>query len=111
MRTFSKIVSLIFLFHSHCVGEKSFFFTDEETSKILKILKINENNNSKRKILNVSGIFYVDNFNWVIWINGTPYSSVGQKRDFSIDEVSENFVVLTMPDGETVEISVNTNSE
>ncbi|MDR2667403.1 MAG: hypothetical protein LBB34_04840 [Holosporales bacterium] len=111
MRTFSKAITLISLFSSHCVGEKSFFFTDEETDQILKILKKSKNDNSETKALNVSGIFYIDNLNWTIWIDGIPYSSIGQKKDFSIDEVSEDAVVLTMPDGKTIEISVNTVGE
>ncbi|MDR0744382.1 MAG: hypothetical protein LBE97_00265 [Holosporales bacterium] len=56
--------------------------------------------------LSVSGIFYIDQDNWTVWINDIPYSKVGQYLDFSIDEISESEILLTLNNSETVVLSV-----
>ncbi|MDR1609431.1 MAG: hypothetical protein LBR78_01070 [Holosporales bacterium] len=57
----------------------------------------------------LSGILYIDEDHWTVWIDDVPYSSIGQKDKFSIDEVTEDGVLLTMEDGSTIIISVNHN--
>jgi hypothetical protein len=59
----------------------------------------------------ISGIFFVNDSTWTVWIDNVPYSSPGQKEDFSIDEVSEDSVTLTMNDGITIDICVNADCD
>ncbi len=90
--------------------EESLFMNIEDSEKAIlmaqqkkKVQKINNEH------LKVSGIFFIDESNWTVWINDESYSSIGQKEDFSIDEVSENNVILTTSEGNTLEISVGEN--
>ena len=89
--------------------QKSFFLEDDESKMVLETLRgekttITENSN---KHLKLSGIFFIDENNWTVWVNDQAYSSIGQQKDFSIDEVSENGVFLSLPDGKTIFLSVS----
>ena len=86
--------------------------SEKESAKILNF--INSKNTEKpqkaslpKRDLTISGIFYVDHNTWTIWINDIAYSTIGQQADFSIDEVSENSVSLTLQDGVTLCLSVS----
>jgi hypothetical protein len=54
----------------------------------------------------ISGIFYVDENTWTVWINGEAYSTIGQQKDFSIDGVNEDFITLTLNDGKTITMPI-----
>ena len=93
-------------------SQTSFFMSEKESAKILNF--INSKNTEKpqkaslpKRDLTISGIFYVDHNTWTIWINDIAYSTIGQQADFSIDEVSENSVSLTLQDGVTLCLSVS----
>jgi hypothetical protein len=81
--------------------------SDQDSKEILEIVKrkrySNKENGEDPKI---TGIFFIDELNWTVWIDGVAYYSIGQKEGFSIDEVSENNVVLMMNDGTRRDISV-----
>jgi effector-binding domain-containing protein len=86
--------------------------SNEESEQIFNTIKRKKtNNNDNPREYKLSGIFYINKDNWTVWINNVPYSSIGQKNDFSIDEVTEEIVILTMPDGITIEISVDSSCE
>jgi hypothetical protein len=85
--------------------------TKEESEKALSIAKHNNKKSEKHSKHKISGIFFMDDLTWTVWIDNVPYSSVGQKEEFSLDEVSEEKVTLTMNDGTTSEIFVNADSE
>ena len=113
MRNFS-IKAIICLMLSQCChpSQSSFFMTEKESAKVLNF--INSKNTEKpqkvvlpKRDLKISGIFYVDNNTWTVWINDIAYSTIGQQVDFSIDEVSENSVSLTLQDGATLCLSVS----
>jgi hypothetical protein len=110
MRSLSKIVLYGIWTTLSVNGEDCLFMTSGESSKILNVLK-NRNHQppeqrNKSKKYKLSGIFYVDQNRWTVWINDIPYSSIGQQSDFSIDAVTEDGVSLTTNDGSTVNLSV-----
>jgi hypothetical protein len=91
---------------------RSFFMTEQESSKILSHLKShNSNKNIPNKNFKISGIFYINSDSWTVWINGIAYSTIGQQPDFSIDSVSENYVSLTLNDGTCLNLSVATDEQ
>ncbi|MDR1476318.1 MAG: hypothetical protein LBI20_03310 [Holosporales bacterium] len=90
--------------------ERSFFMTAQESSKILAISKRqNTMKKESNKKFKISGIFYINEENWTIWINGVAYSTIGQQRDFSINSVTANEVSLTLEDGAMLVLSVTTD--
>ena len=81
---------------------------DEDSIKALSLAKqSNTNDIPQTSNLKLSGIFFVDEQNWTVWIDGNPYSEIGQHENFSIDEVSESEVTITTSDGDTSILSVN----
>ena len=115
-------LNIVFIFLSGmCFAEErirteSFFICDEESCEILD--SVYNRTSSKRKkpktieiSPKISGIFYVDDENWTVWINDVPYSSIGQQEDFSIDSVSEHYVCLTLNDGSTLNLDITTDSK
>ena len=106
--TFTIMLTQVFSAESNPIQQESLFMNDEESHKVLSALENFEEQNrpSPSKDLKVTGIFFVDDSNWVVWINDTAYSSVGQKESFSIDEVNENEVIITKTTGETLALSV-----
>ena len=109
MRNISKIVVAICAISNvaFCDTQESFFMSDSDSKKAILLAKqygksdSNEDTNFK-----VSGIFFIDEMNWTIWLNGAPYSEAGQHGNFSIDEGSENEVIVTTSSGETFALSV-----
>ncbi len=89
---------------------------DEESKIMMSIINDeynpNKNDNKSKNIkicaekIHVSGIFYINEENWTIWINDVPYSSIGQHKDFSIDNVSQHHISLTLNNGDTLEIDI-----
>ncbi len=102
MRNISKILIMSPNFTN---SEESMFMSDDDSKKILSMLK--ENKKPMSNNLKVTGIVFIDEANWIVWINNTPYSSIGENGDFSIDEVSESEVVITKNDGKTLTLSVD----
>ncbi|MDR2458759.1 MAG: hypothetical protein LBD43_01540 [Holosporales bacterium] len=83
--------------------------SDEESKLVLRSAKKRKAESHSNGTVKLSGILYIDEDNWTVWIDGMPYSSIGQKDEFSIDEVTEDSVSLTMQDGSTINMSVNHN--
>jgi hypothetical protein len=98
---------MIFINTNQTLGH--IFMTDKESEKVLSIAKQKNQKSFKRCGHKISGIFFVDDSTWTVWIDNVPYSSIGQKEEFSIDEVSEEKVVLTTNDGFTLDIYVDAN--
>lgn len=114
MRNISKIIVLLNLFESGFSEDGSFFMTVDESNNILEMIskkKSSDNDKKPETDFKISGIFYIDTDNWTVWINDIAYSSIGQQKNFSIDEVSENYVVLTMNDGVTLNLSINSSED
>ncbi|MDR3030971.1 MAG: hypothetical protein LBU35_01130 [Holosporales bacterium] len=107
MRNIFRKIAIVLIISNCSAGESSFFMSEEESKEVFNILnKRQKSPESSLKELFVSGIFYVDETNWTIWINDIPYSSIGQQKDFSIDAVSESGVYLTSLDGSSIFLSV-----
>jgi hypothetical protein len=107
------MITLTFL-NAKCVAEKSFFMTEQESSKILHSLSNKKSvvkNVSGNRIFNVSGILYMCEDNWTVWIDGVAYSTIGQQNGFSIDAVTENMVSLTLNDGTLLNLSITTGDK
>jgi hypothetical protein len=97
---------------SLALAEHMIFMNDWESKLALRSVKKHKGTqrpNCPNGTIRLSGILYIDGDNWTVWIDDVPYSSIGQKDDFSIDEVTEDCVLLTMSDGSTISISVNHN--
>jgi hypothetical protein len=94
-------------------SQDSFLLSEEESKEVQEILsaaKQRANGDKEDMELNnlkVSGILYVDSDNWIIWINGKSYSSIGEHSNFSIDSVSEDTVTLSLKDGSTRPLTVD----
>lgn len=105
MRNISKILMILLIAILNLAkSEESMFLSDKDSEKILSMLKESKNrigNNFK-----VTGIVFINNEDWVVWINNKAYSSIGENGEFSIDEVNENTVVITQNDGKTLTLSV-----
>ena len=105
MRNISKILIILLIMNLNFANsEESMFMSDDESKKILSMLT--ENKKTASDSLKVTGIVFIDESNWIVWINNKPYSSIGENGDFSIDEVSECEVVITQNDGKTITLSV-----
>ncbi|MDR0942679.1 MAG: hypothetical protein LBM19_03665 [Holosporales bacterium] len=76
----------------------------EQAFNAVKQKGTNKESNSEKH--RVSGIFYVNEDNWTVWIDNVPYSSTGQKGDFSIEAVTEKTATLTTQNGSIIELSV-----
>lgn len=106
-----KIAACILFSQITFASEDSFFMTKEESHNILNFINSRGKNDKKEvENLKLSGIFYMDENNWTVWINNEAYSTIGQQTYFSIDEVSENNVSVTLQDGTTLCLSVSPNS-
>ena len=89
--------------------EISFFLNDEDSKKALMHAKQQSDKQQETKDLRnlkLSGIFFIDDQNWTVWINDKPYSTIGVHGDISIDEVNEQYVTVTTSEGDTVTITV-----
>ncbi len=109
MQDISKIVvtSFILSFGTLASEQTSFFMNDLDSKKALSLAKqSNKEETQKIPELKLSGIFFVDDQNWTIWLNDIAYSEYGQYENFSIDAVSESEVTITNSDSETVTLSV-----
>lgn len=111
MQSFSKIIIILIthFFVAQAESQTSFFMEDEDSQRAISIAKQSTEASTKNQNtdLKLSGIFFIDDDNWTVWINDSAYSSIGQQGDFSIDEVSESEVVLTTKDGNSIHLSVN----
>ena len=92
-----QTISLIFI---NICYSASYFYSKEESESILEYIS------PKSNIYKVSGILYLDDNNWIIWINDKPYNSTGLKEEFSIDEVYEDKVTLTLKNGQTIVLTI-----
>jgi hypothetical protein len=109
MQYISKIAVLMIL-NLLSISEsiaRTLFMSDEESRQAIRALKKHMAVQHSINYRKLSGILYVNEDNWTVWIDDIPYSSIGQKDEFSIDEVTEDSVSLTMRDGATINISVN----
>lgn len=105
MRNISKILMILLIGISNFAkSEESMFLSDKDSEKILSMLK--ESKNHVGNNFKVTGIVFINSEDWVVWINNKAYSSIGENGEFSIDEVSENTVVITQNDGKTLTLSV-----
>lgn len=114
MQIILQIIIIIVALTSDGFSINSFFMNDAQSKLIMNM--INEQQNSKQpesrnKTLILSGIFYIDEEHWTIWINNNQYTSIGQNDDFSIDEVTEDSVTITLLDGQTIILTVSDNIE
>lgn len=114
MQIILQIIIFIIILTPDVFSTDSFFMNDEQSKLIMNM--INERQNSKQpesrnKPLILSGIFYIDEEHWTIWINNNQYTSIGQNDDFSIDEVTEDSVTITLLDGQTIILTVSDNIE
>ncbi|MDR3224323.1 MAG: hypothetical protein LBT03_01925 [Holosporales bacterium] len=104
-KTIICTLSIVTVASSDCL-----FMDKEESEKVLQVFRDkNKSDTRKNKTHKVSGIFFVEDDNWTVWIDGVPYSSIGQQNEFSIDEVTRDSVSLTMSDGKTIRLSVSSN--
>ena len=109
MQDISKIViTVVILSCGTLAGEQtSFFMNDLDSKKALSLAKQdNEVETQNPHKLKLSGIFFIDDQNWTIWLNNTAYSEYGQYENFSIDDVSEFEVTITNSDNEIVTLFV-----
>ena len=109
MRNISKITVAITAITNiaFCEIQESFFMSDADSKKAILLAKQYEKSDSNEDVtFKLSGIFFIDEMNWTIWLNGMPYSEAGQHGNFSIDEVSETEVIITTSSGETFVLSV-----
>ncbi len=109
MRYISKIILCLLAIKTYA-ADHSFFLNDDDSRMVLETISKGNRDALKNKQnteLKVSGIFYMDSDNWTVWINDVPYSNIGQHAEFSIDEVGENYVSLSMSNGERIRLSVN----
>jgi hypothetical protein len=88
-------------------------FMDEEESKKMKEF-VDKSGKLQKHLqdsqnLDISGIVYVDELHWTVWINGIPYYQAGQYDNFSIDVVTENEVTITKQDGTTIAMAVSSD--
>lgn len=105
MRNISKILIIFLIMTTLAKAEESLFMSEEDSKRILSMLKegkklISTNN------LKVTGIVFINDLDWIVWINNKAYNSIGEKGEFSIDEVTENSVIITQNDGKTLTLSV-----
>lgn len=92
----------------------SFFMSKDESKMVQNFLNGNPNSqidNTKEKNFKVSGILYLGEGTWTVWINGVSYSSIGQHEKFSIDSVCENEITLTLRDGTTLVLCISSDEE
>lgn len=104
-------IILCFLFTPLYSQNKSYFFTNEQSNEILnKIINPTKSNKKKKKRKRVeyklSGICYLSQHSWTVWINGQTYNKIGQYTDFSIDEVTSDSVTITTLDCKTIHLTV-----
>jgi hypothetical protein len=107
-------MGIIVMIHQESLcREASFFLTEKESDAILEAVTQKKPNGKKKDDNNfkISGIFYINEDNWTVWINGIEYSTIGQHRHFSIDSVTESDVSLTLNDGTLLNLSVTTAEE
>lgn len=109
---FEYIIILICI-NDQNTNAQSYFFTPEQSNYILENLnKPKEKRKDKKKKIikrieyKLSGICYISQDNWIVWINSQAYNKIGQYNYFSIDEVSQDSVTITTPDCKTIHLSV-----
>lgn len=105
-----KVLLIIFIMNQ-ITNSKSHFFTQEQSTAILEKLHKSKEKRKKKKIkrrieYKVSGICYLSQNNWIVWINGKAYSKIGQYSNFSIDAVSKDSVTITTSDCKTMHLRV-----
>ncbi len=92
----------------------SSFFMNEEESRVIKNFVENKQLEEVKSIdesaLKISGICYVSEEDWIVWINGVGYSTIGQHGNFSIDAVCEDSVTISFQNGITSVLNVSTDS-
>ncbi|MBR1479788.1 MAG: hypothetical protein IJ599_02725 [Alphaproteobacteria bacterium] len=108
MQRFPEISLALVLTVCPVLGEESLFLDDENANRALLLAEGSHSRHQESGEQNyvVSGLLFISNSNWTIWINDVPYFSIGQKNNFSIDEVSESGAIITTPDGRTLNLTV-----
>ena len=92
---------------THQNAHESFFMSDEDSEKAISLAKRSaESEQHENNPLQLSGIFFVDESNWTVWIGDATYSTLGKYGDFSIDKVTDAAVTVTTSEGNTLELSV-----
>ena len=93
----------------------SYFFSDKESNAILSLLNKDKSKckdkslkTGKKTVYKLSGILFVNVHNWTVWINDKPYHSTGQYKDFFINAVSSNSVLITCKDGTEISLLLDT---
>lgn len=79
---------------------KSYFFSAEESRQILNKLK---------EDYKLSSIFYISKLNWIVWINGKPYTEIGKYKTFSINKVTPTTVAITLNNGKNIILKMDAN--
>ncbi len=114
MQVILQIIIFIFIFISHAFGHHSFFMNEEQSKTMINLVTNNMNQKQSTNLerpIKLSCVFYLNQENWTIWINNKQYSTIGQNDDFSIDEVNEDSVILTLIDGQTLNLTVSDDIE
>ena len=108
MQNISKGIVTIIILGSISIAEEitSFFMDDEDSTRALRLAKQTKKEVLKNDELKLSGIFFIDEQNWTVWLNGVAYSEYGQHENFSIDEVSENAIIITTAEGNAITLTV-----
>ena len=106
-----KILLIILFINQTVSSQHSLFFTQEQSNAILENLNKPKEKRKKKKIkrtreYKLSGICYLSQDNWIVWINGKAYSKIGQYNHFSIDDVSRDSVTITTSNCKTMHLKV-----
>lgn len=64
--------------------------TREESRDVIS----HENLETPRHILFLSGILYVDQKHWTIWINEQPHTPTDSRKDLKVKSVTSEFVTI-----------------
>jgi hypothetical protein len=107
------ITAAIILHQNSQCKDVSLFLTAKESDAILKMAqgKDEHSQHQTNDVFKISGIFYIDENDWTVWINGIEYSTIGQHPNFSIDYVTESTVGLTLNDGTSLSLSVTATED
>ncbi len=108
MHIIYKISIVLFLSIATTIAEPSYFFSDKESNAILnQNLPKKTDKKPVEVIYKLSGILFISPNNWTVWINDKPYSSTGQYKEFSINFVSSCSVKITLKNGHSVTLLLN----
>ncbi|GHT88787.1 hypothetical protein FACS1894113_2010 [Alphaproteobacteria bacterium] len=93
------------MFHANCFAD-SLFMNEHESKAVFDMLNGKKEPEKDKKQIVISGIFYVNESEWTVWINNQPYSSLGEKDGFVIEKVTESGVYIELEQGNVAFFSV-----